>query len=460
VLAKVLGVDISELYTSTADAIHGVVTYDTVDEYRGVHAARCRHHVIAEIVWQRCLAGLEREHKLLAVLGALNLQYSVDAKLFDALIRSDTQIDFLSGLDAKTKFFEIACQKDPENAYVRQHYGRMLLRENRLELALDQIEGGLGLMPEYHILLHTKGMILKEMAIVVPSLDLARKRMAQSEAVFRKAIAVAPRDSYNYQSLAELFLAWAKRTSSDNESATYLSKAEAVIAEGFKKVRDREGLWIVSANIQEWLGNAPRALAMLRQAQASPVAAYILGRHLLRAGNAAGAIAILEPKVAGDPDAWRASVILARAMLEVGRTYREVAAVLRLSDMHGMRDPRYVATLGGILFMDGEFSEAKRVFAVAFEFPADERFRTQFRPRVPGSATPLTMQGRVVKIRGGNMYVEVPGYPPIFCHGSQVRDELPSLGTAVSFTLGFNAMGAVGLSVRSLAAESTAAVSK
>ena len=188
VLARALRVDISDLYANTADAIDGIITYETVDEARGVHAARCRHHVIAEIVWSRCLTNLEREHTLLSVLDALNLQYGVDAKLFDALIRSDTQVNFLNGLEAKTKFFELACQKDPENPFVRQHYGRMLLREKRLELALEQIESGLRLLPDYHILLHTKGTILRDMAIQTPSLEIARKRMAQSEHVLRKAI--------------------------------------------------------------------------------------------------------------------------------------------------------------------------------------------------------------------------------------------------------------------------------
>lgn len=230
---------------------------------------------------------------------------------------------------------------------------------------------------------------------------------------------IASRDPYNYQTLADLFFSWARRSGVENETATYLAKAEEVIALGLKSVREREGLWLVSANIQKWLGNAPAALDMLKKAQASPVAAYMLGRALLHNGDAAAAIAVLEPRVSNDPDAWRSAIVLAKAMLLEGRNYRQAIAVLRLSDLHGMRDPRYIATLGGLLFLDGEFSEAKRLFAGAYDFSLDERTKVEFRPKASGSNSPHTWKGEVVEIRFGNIQVLVPGYPPIFCPGNQ-----------------------------------------
>ena len=46
-------------------------------------------------------------------------------------------------------------------------------------------------------------------------------------------------------------------------------------------------------------------------------------------------------------------------MEELGEPYSKPIALLKLSTLYGLSDPRFIATLGGMLFLDGEFTEAE-----------------------------------------------------------------------------------------------------
>ena len=152
---------------------------------------------------------------------------------FEQLIRSDRIIDTIKTLDGKIRFFETACQKDPQSPYVRQHYARMLSREGKLDLALLQIEEAIKINPNVRVLYHTKGVVLHQLAMATPSLDLARRRLAQSEECFRRCLTIYERDEYAYHGLGCVF-DWVRRVDNE-ESAEYISKSEGVISEGLEK---------------------------------------------------------------------------------------------------------------------------------------------------------------------------------------------------------------------------------
>jgi tetratricopeptide (TPR) repeat protein len=254
-LAEILHVDVTTMYSATSDATAGVVRFEDIDPSYGHQAARARHRKIAAVVWERCAEPGEREEILLDSLNRINLTYREDVRAFENFIRSDRLIDSLRSLENRVKFFELACKKDPTNPYVRQHYARMLERANQLHLALGQIEEGLRLNPEIRVLRHTKGLILQRLAMTTESAEIARRRLVQSEGEFKSCLALNERDEYGYQGLASLYVDWAERTEDANESAEYIARAESTITEGLRKVRVREGLWIVSSRIQRVLGS-------------------------------------------------------------------------------------------------------------------------------------------------------------------------------------------------------------
>jgi tetratricopeptide (TPR) repeat protein len=449
-LSTVLGVGLAELYQETGDATEGVVIWECIDDELEIYAARARHHTIADVVWHRCLNDAEREHIQQTVLAALNLNYQVDVRAFEHLVRDDDAVDSIRGLDAKTRFFETAVKKDPLSPYVRQHYARMLRREHRLELALAEIERAMSIPDASVVVLHTKGVILSDLAIETESLAIARRRLAQAEQVFREAIAKTPRNEYAYHGLADLFVKWAKRIDLPEEEIRYLSKAEEIISLGLSRARNRASLWIVSADIQRWLGDTPAAMDALKRAvEASPgsvTARYLLARAHYSAGGIDEVVDLLAPLIEANPDDFRTCVLLARALHDQGEPLARTIALLQLSLTYGRRDPRYIATLGGMLFMHGQFTEAERVFEEARrrEFSVEDASRIGFVPNAPGqSRVPMTLEGRVTHVSAGFCFIECPGYPAFFCPGSKYRGLLMERGLPVRFHPGFNTRGAV-----------------
>jgi predicted Zn-dependent protease len=250
--------------------------------------------------------------------------------------------------------------------------------------------------------------------------------------------------------LAALYVDWARQSSDPAEAADYLAKAESVINEGLRLVESREGLWIVSSQIQELLGNTPEYLKALAKAASSSststVAKYLLGRAYRRSGDPANAIKVLKPLIETQPDEFRACVEYASAMRELGEPYAKCIAVLKLSTLYGLGDPRFVATLAGMQFMNGDFSAAKEVFTESYkrEFPGPEATRIQFRPRDPDApGEPLRLIGEVVAVKTGYAFIDVPGYPSFFCPGSKFGRLVMRPRLKVQFQPAFTARGAI-----------------
>lgn len=447
VLAKVLETDLAGLY-SEVTGTEGVIIFDELDPASGLFFARARHRTIAAIVWERCgdvgtRAALTRD-----LLDALNLNFGVDVKAFDQMVRSDRLVDGLRTLEDRIRFFDSACRKDPTSPYVRQHYARMFVRAGKPDLALGQIEQGLKLTNEApRVLYHTKGVILARLADSIESVELARKRMAQSESAFRKVLNMNSRDAYAYQGLAELYLAWAKRSEDGGERASYLAKSEEVISHGLKEVRDKDGLWIVSSDVEEFVGNDPKQLAALEKAVSdapeSIVARYLLARKYRSDGDAARAIKVLEPVIQGYPDEFRSYREYALALLQTGESLLKCVNTLRLSSLYGMSDPRYLATLAGLYFLNRQFGEADNIFGEGLrkELPARDLQIVRFRPSLEGFENRFI--GTVGQVRVGFSLIDVTGFPRIFCPASKYGGVILRTGMRVQFDLVFSAKSAV-----------------
>jgi tetratricopeptide (TPR) repeat protein len=448
-LADLVGQPLAEMYKATSEATAGVVIFEEIDPSYGHYAARARHRKIALVVWERCSDVSEREAIILGALSRMNLNYRADAQAFESFVRSDRLIDSIRTLEGRIKFFEQACQKDPGSPYVRQHYARMLSRSNQYPLALSQIEEGLKLNPDLRVLHHTKGMILAELAMRTESREIARRRLAQSEEEFRLCISDTPRDEYAHQGLATLYVDWAKRTDDPAESADYFAKAEAVISIGLRQVRVRDGLWLVSAEIQRMLGNAPERMKALEKAASSTdsvIAKYILGRAYRENGNPRAAADLLKPVLEAHPDEFRICTEYALALEALGSPYPQCIAILKLSTLYGYGDPRFVATLGGMMFLNGDFSDAKEIFSNSFkrEFPGPEASRINYRPKdATDRAKPLGFTGRVTTVKAGYAFVTVAGYPSFYCPGSKIGTLVLHNGLEVKFEPAFNAKGQI-----------------
>jgi len=451
-LADLVEISLEELHTQILPSLEGVIYFDCINESKGLFAARCRHRVIANIVWERCPDMSEKERIIQQGLLKLNLNYKHDCMAFDNLIRTDRIVDTISSLDGKIRFYETACKKDPQSPYVRQHYARMLARDGKNELALSQIDEAIRLNPSLRVLYHTKAIVMMQLAIQAESNDIARRRLIQSETNFRKCITMYQRDEYSYQGLAQLYIAWAKRitvTDSD-EAANYISKAEEVINDGLRVVRVRDGLWIESSRIQDMLGNEPSQIRALETAvnvnPGSIIARYLLGRTYRKNDRFNDAIRILDPIIKNHHDECRAFVEYAISLLYIKRPLKEIIQTLRLSTLYGLGDPRYIATLGGLLFIDNQFTEARQVFEETLKknFTAIELNAIQFVPPDPvNSENEFILKGKVIAIKAGYSMIESVDFPIFLCPGSKYGGLVMEKGLNVHFKLGFTAKGPI-----------------
>lgn len=448
VLAQMVGCSMQELYVDNG-ALEGVVYWDIVDETRGTYAARARHHLIAEVVWQRSLDPAERLDIMHRAIRSLNLNYGADARAFDKFVRADDVLSDMASLDAKVAFFESACVLDPRSPYVRQHYGRMLRREGHLELALAQIDRALELGKDVRILHHTRGMVLSDMAEQATSLEIARRRMMQAEAEFNQTIALSRRDDYGYRGLADLYLGWAQKLAPSAESNDYVRRAEAALSQGLREARNKQSLWIASADVSKWLGNHPDAVGALveavRAAPENSIARQLLGRVYFEAERFEEAKEVLRPLIEAGTDEYRSVLLYARVLYASGASPGECVAVLNLGELYGMRDSRFVAFYGGMLFLSGEFAQAKAVFEKGRRrgFSASEADRVELRP-LNAAGDPLLLVGKVVSVRPGYCFVRSEQYPDDwFVPGFRLGALDAREGLEVRFSPGFTARGPI-----------------
>jgi tetratricopeptide (TPR) repeat protein len=451
-LCDITQVPTTDFYGIIKNTLDGVIVEECIDTTSGQYAFRTRHRTIAHIVWERCGGGTQKDTILQLVLEHLNLNYRSDATVFEKLIRNDSLIDRIRGLENKIKFFDLACKKDPDSPYVRQHYARMLYREERFELALGQVEQGIMMSPKSppRVLVHTKGIILGALALQAESKDIGRRYLAQAEDLLRRALQQNCKDEYTYQSLATLYLNWVKQ-SKPEESALYLTKSEEIISEGLRNCREKDGLWIVSAEINKWLGNQPLQLRALetavQQSPGSVIARYLLGKAYRSLGRNQDAITILEPNIKNYPDEFRSFIEYAKVISMLGKPLRESIAILEIASVMGLSDGRYIAHLGGMYFLDSNFTKAASVFSEAQrrELPSSELQSVSFHARQPITGQPFELIGKVIVREATYSLVECEGYPPFFCHSSKYKGLTLRKGMRVSFKVGFSPRGAVAL---------------
>jgi len=457
-LSDLAGIPLSDFHSRIKNSLDGILVNECIDATSGRYAYRTRQRTIAHVVWERCGENSQKDAILQMALNHLNLNYSADANAFEKFIRNDSLIDGIRGLENKIKFFDLACNKDPESPYVRQHYARMLYREGLLDLALGQVEQGYEIDPKNppRVLIHTKGVILGALALQAESVDIGRRRLAQAEDVLRRVLQQSRKDEYAYHALATLYLDWAKHSKVEEESALYLTKAEETVSEGLRHCREKDGLWIVSSDIEKWLGDQPSQVKALEAAvKASPgsiIARYLLGKAYRHLGRLPEAITVLEPNIKNHSDEFRSFVEYSMAMWASGKSLRESIAVLEIASVEGLNDARYIAHLGGMYFLNGDFAKAKGVFAEAVrrELPPSELQIVAFQPKQPDSGLPLELVGKVTVRKPTYSLIESEGYPAFFCHSSKYKGLALKEGMRVSFKIGFSPKGASALEPKEL----------
>lgn len=448
-LESVLGWPLTTLHEEVGNSLDGLVEYVETDIVRGQYAARARHRIIAQIVWRKCGSRERREGLLQKTMEKLNLTYALDKRVFDLFIQSDEIVDFFSSLEGKVKFFDTAVRRDSENPFVLQHYARMLLREKKQISALAQIDSAITKDKGKSIraLHHTRGLVLAELAMIEENGDVARKWMLQSEREFLHCITVKENDDYGHGGLATLYLHWSRRPKiSSDESAEYLEKAETVIDKGLRVVKDRSSLLVISAGISKDLGDQPERLSKLRQAvesnSASAAGRFMLGRAYRERGMPEKTISVLDPIIRTDFKDVRAYVEYTRAMLDLGEPVAKCAATLSQCRLDGDSDPAFVGLYAGLLYMDGKYVDANKIWEDAKEqsFSYDDRTKRQYTPYDSGEPRKrVRFSGSVQLRKPGNILLRPDEGTVVISRSTSVGKTVLQPRQRVTFELSFSA---------------------
>jgi tetratricopeptide (TPR) repeat protein len=328
----------------------------------------------------------------------------------------------------------------------------MLLRENKSNLALNQIDEALKLNRNARVLHHTKGHILSDLALNCDSIEIGRKRLHQSEDSFTTALQMDKRDEYSYQGLAELYLGWAKFISktSLSEELDYIKKAEDIVNTGLKLVKMTDALWIESANIRSYLGNQPSRLEALEKAiQAYPsstIARYLLGRAYRHEKKYDKAIQILKPVIENYHEEFRCFVEYALSLIFLSRPYKESIAILNLSTLYGYSSPKFIAILGGLYLLDKQPAESERVFFESRkrDYNGADQYRIFFKPPDPlDTNRHLRFSGTVKQIKAGYSIIQTDEYLDFVCPGVKYGKTIMKEGQEITFEPVFTAKGRI-----------------
>jgi cold shock CspA family protein len=179
----------------------------------------------------------------------------------------------------------------------------------------------------------------------------------------------------------------------------------------------------------------------LEAAPSSAVVRYLLGKLLTSEGSLADALTVLHEGVRLHPDDPNLCMTYGLALHADGRPYSESAAALNLGRTRGVRDPAYVATLGGFLVMNKDLDEAKAVFADADRrgFGFGEASRIAFAPQRDGS--PVVLDGRVAKVGAGFAFLRSAGMPDFYFRMSRADGVRLVEGQKCKFVVGFSSRG-------------------
>lgn len=452
-LARLLEVDVIELFDRIKGYLDGVIVNECINELNGEYALRTRHRLIAGIVWDRCVEASNKELIIHQSLEQMNILHKADKLAFESFIRSERFIDSLRTLESKIQYFEKACKKDPDNPYVRQHFSRMYLRSGVDTTALTIIEDAIKMNGKIRSLYHTKGYILHQMVQNSESEEVGKRRLLQSEEAYYTGLRMNSSDEYCYQGLAQLYLAWAKKVKDEEQRTAYINKAEAVINDGLKKVRNKEGLWIESANIDSFIRDNLARIRSLETAVAnaprSIISRYLLAKAYNLNNQYDKSIEILSTLVRENPDEYRPSIEYAYTIIKSGGSVENAIAVLSQSTLYGYSDPLFVATFGGLLFLNKEFTKAEDVFNETQKREFSNARIILFDPESRlGKKVEYVATVRYVGDRYS--YISIPGFPDIFCPSSKYHGLILKRDMQVRVTIAFTPLRPVIKTVEAL----------
>lgn len=175
------------------------------------------------------------------------------------------------------------------------------------------------------------------------------------------------------------------------------------------------------------------------------MANYLLAKTLSSHQEYEDALKLFKSAFQLHPQNYRNSIEYAKATVLLSNgseaNIKEAIAILQQSTLNGYSDPYFITTLGGLLFLDKQFTEAEGVFQEVQRRELQYMFKPLFDPCCWNINN--IFNGTVKYVGGGYSKILIDGYSEVNCTSSKVDDVILQRNMKVNIDLKFNMRGPI-----------------
>lgn len=418
-----------------------------------------RHPLIANIVFDRKLLQDRRRFEFYQdLVSNLDLGYSSDLDAYRRLTRGKNKQllrDFESPGERRDLMGQLL-KRDPNDAYALQHAAIMELDQNNLPGAAVYIEKALAIAPHDRSIRDTEGRFMRMSAIEEKNPFLAEDKFARAEQIFKRNARLHPEEPHSYRNLAETYLAWSRKKTSDEDRWKYVGLAYDALNEGLANCTSVGMLLQKQAEIeQNVLDDADRArsiFATILENRPSDLRSRFLAATLEeKERKPEQALGILKAGLDDSPYDPQLHFRIAHLMAESqSGTDSEIRSHFDAAMLGSLRDIRPRIAYGAYLFSMGDFSASRSRFAELNKLATTKNDANQLRSFKYGNLCD-DFEGRIETLTYNAGWVEFSrGAASVYFNpriaSKQINEPLFA-GVTISYKIAFNLRGPVATEV-------------
>ncbi len=432
------------------------------------YAYRTRHPVIADIIFRSALrSAAERSDQLVRIIRRMNVDYESDHIAFGELIRGRDLAElfddrgyadrvFAAGLEARANVSHVEHQRAIFE--LNHHAGSVVAAAEAIERAIADVD------TPSDALLHTKAMVLRQLALESASAIERDTRRAEAQDILRKQIRRGS-NPHAFHTEGEILLdqlsdrvrgVGGQEIVSDQVVSNLISEVEEVVERGLQRFPMEPYLHQLEARLAGFLSDTPRAVRALESAFVSSpgkgYAAVRLSEVYFREGKIDRAQEVLMKCLEENPTSRPAHLQLAKVLMRLDPEGNRDAISRHLRSSFTEGDSNYEAQYW---FARHEFLFGRRVAGLeGFRRLSKAKVSPAARDQVGGeirrSNRELSVyEGAVVGLHEFYCFVNIPEIgSDVFTHCTQFpKDQWQYVRrhAKVQLSVGFNFRGPVGL---------------
>jgi tetratricopeptide (TPR) repeat protein/cold shock CspA family protein len=426
------------------------------------------------LVFEQVLVDPEQRFDvLLRLLKGLNLDYACDSSAFWQLVRGRNVGDTFRSQELGRRFYDAAQDVAGDDPYLLQQ--RAIFEINHeggsLELAKKYLDAAARTRPSDPLIKHSQAVLSRELSLKATN-PLLRQHLR--EQAFEKLVGLTGpgAESRAYHTKSLLMLDQLREALEELEFkpedeliqrkvVEITRETERILEEGLQRFPEDSALQTAEGQFRELIDQHEKAERALRIAFGlNPRQDWIavrLARKLNTRGDYEGATNLLRECLNQNPSSKAAHLEFARILMTKGDVAdrRLVLDHLRRSFTEG--DANFDAQFwyAREMFIARGYEESSRIFQSLRHAPIEPRLRRKVRALVRDEKGIIArFEGRIRRKEATYMLIETPLFEvPLFAHitGSSPRafDAL-TLGSRVTFEVGFSMEGARAINVRAI----------